>query len=345
MSTSTPVLSPPRPAPAPSPRVNARRFRSTLGGQGATLVLVIVALAVVLQISNPAFLSSDNVITLLRSAVTTFVIGCAATVVFTSGGLDLSSGAVFNLGGITTGLLLAGNIPWPIAIVGGLGAGAAVGLLNAVIILYGKVPAIIATLATFFAIGGVAVVITDGNPIAPLPKEFTAIGQGSIAGVPLLIVYAVAVGVVFHLLLAHTRFGYNVKSVGGNEFAALANGVRVRRVKSTVYILSGAVAALAGILYAARIATADPQAGGADLTFNVMTAVLIGGTSLFGGVGSIAGTAAGAVLFGVIQNGLTLVGVNPLYSNIVIGAILAAAVALDSWRRGRAFRVGTHKKK
>lgn len=328
-------------APSPSRfEAASNRLRTLAAGQAATLGFVIVVLAVAIEADNSVFLSQGNVVDLLRSAVTTFIIGCAATVVFTSGGLDLSVGAYFNIGGIVVGKLLIHHAPWPIAVLIGLGVGALLGVLNAALIIVARIPPIIATLSTFYAVGGLAVIVTNGNPISPLPSSFNRIGQKSVDGIPLLVLYGVIVGVLFWVLLGKTRFGYDVQAMGGRESAALANGVRVRSVKTKVYAISGAVAALAGILYAARTGTADPQAGGTDLTFGVITAVLIGGTSLFGGIGSIVGTALGAVLFAEIQNGLTIVGVNPLYSNVIIGVILASAVALDSWRRSRAFKVG-----
>jgi ribose transport system permease protein len=340
LSPAAPQAAPP---PAPPRRAGERAAdvaRRLVNSQPGVLLAVIVALALLLQADNPVFLSHDNVITLLRSAVTTFVIGCAATVVFTSGGLDLSVGSYFNIGGIVVALLMVHGVAWPLAVLIGLLAGAALGLVNAALIVVARIPPIIATLATFYAVGGLSIIVTDGASVAPLPQGFNDVGQGLFLGVPNLIFYAVVLGIVFHLLLAKTRFGYDVQTVGGNEFAALATGVRVRRVRATVYLLSGAISALAGILYTARTGTGDPLAGGADLTFNVITAVLIGGTSLFGGIGSIAGTAMGSILFAVIQNGLTVAGVNPMYSNVIIGSILAAAVALDSWRRSQAFAVG-----
>jgi len=321
-------------------RTAVRRLVPAMRSPAATLVVVVAVLTVLITAANPTFLTPDNLITLLRAAVTTFIIGCAATVVFASGALDLSVGAVFTMGGVVVGGATVAGVPWPVAALLGVGAGALLGLVNAALVIAARVPPIIATLGTFYAVGGLAVIVTNGSPISPLPDGFNAMGQGSVVGVPLLILYGAVVGVLVAVLLATTRFGYDAKAVGGNENAARANGVRVTSVKTRVYALSGAAAALAGVLYAARTGTADPQAGGADLTFNVITAVLIGGTSLFGGIGTVAGTALGAVLFAQIQNGLILSGVNPLYSNVVVGVILVAAVALDGWRRSRAFRVG-----
>ena len=172
------------------------------------------------------------------------------------------------------------------------------------------------------------------------PDSFTNIGSGEFAGIPYLIFYAVIVGLIFHIVLEKTVFGYNIRAVGGNRRAAAANAIRVARLDMALYAISGGVAALAGILGAARLSTASPSAGGAGFTFQVVTAVIVGGTSLFGGVGTIAGSALGAILFAELNNGLQVINVNPLYQSIFIGIILIAAVAVDQYRRGRRFRAG-----
>jgi ribose transport system permease protein len=229
------------------------------------------------------------------------------------------------------------GIPWPVATCAGLAAGTVPGLVNAGLVIVARVPPIIATLSALYAVSGLALVVTDGNFVAPWPEAFNAVGQSTVGPIPLLIVYATAIGIAFHLLLTRTAFGFDVKVIGGNESAARANGVAVNRTKTWIFMISGGVAALAGILHTSRTGTADPQAGGADITLQVIAAVLIGGTSVFGGIGTIAGTALGAILFAEIQNALAVLGVNPLYQNIVIGIILAAAVTTDTWRRTHAF--------
>jgi ribose transport system permease protein len=317
-----------------------RVWTSIHTSQVMVLVGVIVVVAVVVQIQNPIFLTENNLISLLRGAVTTFVLGVGLTLVFTSGGIDMSVGAVFTLGGITAAAVMQAGVPWPVGIAVGLSAGVLAGAVNAALIIVVKIPPIIATISTLYAVTGLTLVATSGNPISSLPPEFSALGQSSVGSIPLLVVYAVVIGVVAHVLLAHTKLGYDLKAIGGNERSALSNGVPVVRLKVVAYAISGGVAALAGILYTARTGTADPGIGGTNLTFAAISAVLIGGTSLFGGIGTIAGTALGALLFAAIQNGLTVAGVNPLYQNIVIGVILASAVASDGWRRRRAFKVG-----
>lgn len=306
--------------------------------QQAGLVACVAVLAAVFAARNGTFLSSGNLIELLRSATLYFIVACASTLVLVGGGLDFSIGSVYALGAVITGLLITHGTPWPLALLAGVAVGAGAGLINAAVSNYLSVPPLIATLGTFFVAGGLAVVITGGNDVYGFPSAFIDIGAGDIGGIPYLIFYAVLIGVIFHIALERTVFGYNIRATGGNRAAAAANGIRVARLDLSLYAISGAVAALAGILGAARLSTASSSAGGADLTFQVVTAVIIGGTSLFGGIGTIAGSALGSVLFAEISNGLQVINVNPLYQDIFIGVILVAAVAIDQYRRKRRYR-------
>lgn len=308
--------------------------------QQAGLGGCILALGIYFTLENGDFASQGNLIELLRAATLYFIVACAATLVLVGGGLDFSVGAVYALGAVSTGLLITHGTPWPIALVGGMAVGVAVGLINAAVSVYLGVPPLIATIGAFFYAGGIAIVITNGVDVYGFPDSFTNIGSGEFAGTPYLIFYAVIVGVIFHIVLEKTVFGYNIRAVGGNRRAAAANAIRVARLDMALYAISGGVAALAGILGAARLSTASPSAGGAGFTFQVVTAVIVGGTSLFGGVGTIAGSALGAILFAELNNGLQVINVNPLYQSIFIGIILIAAVAVDQYRRGRRFRAG-----
>ncbi len=304
------------------------------------LIGVVIVLAVAFQFTNSVFISTGNVLEILRSATLYFIVACPVTLIVVAGGLDLSVGAVYALGAVASGMMMVAGVPWPVALLGGVALGAAIGWLTGALSVFLKLPSLIASLATFFVASGVAVVVTGGRDIFGFPPEFTNIGGGNVLGVPNLIFIAIAVGIVFHLLLERTTFGYNVRATGGKRSAALANGIRVRRVDLILFATSGGVAALAGILGASRIYSASPLAGGNGLTFQVLTAVIIGGTSLFGGIGTITGSALGALMFAVINNGLASSGVNPLYQNIFIGVILAVAVAVDQFRRQRRFRAG-----
>jgi ribose/xylose/arabinose/galactoside ABC-type transport system permease subunit len=308
--------------------------------QQVGLVAVVVLLGVVFTAINSDFASPENLIDLFRAVTLYFIVACASTLVLVGGGLDFSIGAVYALGAVVAGLLMIDGVPWPVAILGGIGVGVLAGTINAAVSVYLHVPPLIATLGMFFVAGGIAVVLTGGTDVYGFSDDFINIGAGDIGGIPFLIFYAVGIGILFHVILESTVFGYNIRAIGGNRAAAAANGIRVARIDIALYSISGGVAALAGILGAARLSTASPAAGGASLTFQVITAVIIGGTSLFGGIGTIAGSALGAILFAEISNGLQVINVNALYQNIFVGVILVAAVAIDQYRRRRRFRTG-----
>lgn len=313
------------------------RGRIAATAQRAGLLIVILLLCAIFQLFNPVFLSEGNIIEIFRSGALYFIVACASTLILVGGGLDFSIGSTFPLGGIAAGAFMLAGLPWPLAVLIGIAAGALVGVVNAGVIVRYDVPPLIATLGSFFAIGGAITVYTGGTNLFGFPDDFNILGQGRLFGIPYLIYYAVVIGILFHVLLEHTAFGYDTRIAGGNRQAASANGVRVEMLDMKLYALSGATTALAGIMFMARTSTASPAAGGSALTFQVITAIIIGGTSLFGGTGSIIGSALGVMLFAVLNNGLAVVNVNPLYQNIFIGVILVAAVAFDQMQRKRRF--------
>lgn len=334
---------------AATPRPTSERGRERAGEreslltqvlvrQEVTLVLVIVAIGAFASARSDLFLTQDNLTEILRSSVIYFVMACGAALLIIGGGLDFSAGAVFTLGALTTGKLLFDGTPWPLAVLVGMVICCAVGVVNFGIITYLHVPPIIATLGTFYGLTGIDNLVTDGNDVLPLPSGFQQIAQGSIAGVSNDLLIALAVGVVFWFVLERTRFGVNVRALGGNRQAAVGNGLRVFRLDLALYAIAAATAALAGMIYSARVGAAQVTAGGTSTTFNAITAVLIGGVSLMGGMGSIQGIAVGAVLLSLIDNALVLTNIPPQYNTIVIGAILICAVALDHLRRARIYR-------
>jgi len=207
-----------------------------------------------------------------------------------------------------------------------------------VIITYLHVPPIIATLGTFYGLTGIDNLITNGNDVLPLPDSFQKLAQGSLFGISNDVLIAIAVGIVFWFMLERTRFGVNVRALGGNRQAAVGNGLRVIRLDVTLYVIAAASAGLAGMIYSARVGAGQVTAGGTSTTFNAITAVLIGGVSLLGGLGTIQGIAVGAVLLSLIDNALVLTNIPPQYNTIVIGTILVCAVAVDHLRRSRIYR-------
>jgi ribose transport system permease protein len=314
------------------------RLSAILARQETTLVMVVVLIAVLAGSQNELFFTNANLTEIFRSSVIYFVMACGAALLIIGGGLDFSAGAVFTLGALLTGKLLVSGTAWPVAVLVGLAACCGVGVLNHVVITYLHVPPIIATLGTFFMLTGVDALVTGGNDVLPLPLDFQAIGQGAVAGVPNVVWIAIVVGVAFWFLLERTRFGVNVRALGGNRQAAVGNGLRVRRLDLALYVIAGGSAALAGIVYSARVGASQVSAGGTSTTLIVITAVLIGGVSLMGGMGTIQGVAIGAVLLSLIDNALVLTQIPPQYNSIVIGAILVSAVAVDHVRRERIYR-------
>jgi ribose transport system permease protein len=314
--------------------------RRTLARSELTLLGVLIVVGVAASLRNPAFGSSSNLIEVVRAAVVTFIVACPLTLITIGGGFDFSVGSVFTLGGVAAAwFMTTGGITWPLAILLGVAVGALVGVINALIIQVLNVPPIITTLGTFVFVGGVVVLFTGGTDISPLPVQFNTLGTGSLVGIPNVILVGVVVGVIYHVVLQRTRFGYGVRALGGGRLAATENGIPTRRLDIWLYLGGGALAAFAGIVYSARTGSGQVSAGGASITLTAISAVLIGGTSLFGGLGTIVGTALGALLFAEIDNALAVANIDALYSNMIIGAILVLAVAVDSLRRKRMFAV------
>lgn len=312
--------------------------RSLLLRQETTLLLVILAVGAFATYRNPIFTSTNNLTDIGRATVIYFVMACGAGLLMIGGGLDFSVGNIFTMGGITCAWMLVHGVPWPLAVVIAIAAGVGIGIVNNAVIAYLHVPPIIATLGTFFILDGVAVQVTHGTDILPLPAGFQNLGQGDVGGVPYIVLYAIVVGLAFWFALELTPFGVNVRALGGNRQAAIGNGLRVGRLDLALYVLSGATAAFAGVIYAARVGSGQVQAGGASTTLTVVTAALIGGISLFGGLGTITGVAVGALLLSEIDNALVVARIPPQYNSIVVGAILISAVAVDHLRRKRLYR-------
>lgn len=306
--------------------------------QETTLVLVILAVGVFASVRSDVFLTTSNIAEIFRATVVFFVMGCGTALLVIGGGLDFSAGASFTLGSLSTSLLLVRDIPWPVAVLVGLAAGAGVGIVNHLAITYGHVPPIIATLGTFFVLIGVDNLISQGADVLPLPDSFNRLGQTSTLGLPNIIWYAIGIGLLSWFLLERTRFGVHTRALGGNRLAAVGNGVRAGRVDLALYVLAAGSAALAGIIQTARVGAGQVQGGGTGTTLTVITAVLIGGVSILGGRGTITGVALGALLLSEIDNALIVTAIPPEYNSIVIGSVLVAAVAVDHLRRQRLYK-------
>jgi ribose/xylose/arabinose/galactoside ABC-type transport system permease subunit len=301
------------------------------------LVVTIVAFSAYVTWQNPAYLEFNNWTNIFRNAVFIFIVAAFSTYVLVSSGLDLSVGSVFLVGSIAVANFIVIGVPIWLSIILAVALGSLCGLVNGTLITYVKIPAFIATLGMLYVARGLATFVTGGRPIAPLPEAFTWIGQGDIFGVPLLIIYAVIIGIGAHIVLEYSPFGWGIRAIGGNTEAARAAGIDVRRIAVVVYVLSGTSAAFAGMLMAARLGSGQPSVGN-GMELQVISAVIIGGTSLFGGIGTVFGTLLGALVLSMLSNGLILLHVDAILQNVMVGCIIVAAVALDQFRRGRMFR-------
>lgn len=302
-------------------------------------LVVLVGLCVIMTVLSPFFLSVSNFLNILLATATIGVLAIAATFVISSGGLDLSLGSVMGLSGVV-GAYVAVTLGAPagFGVMGCLAAGAAAGFINGWLVTRAGVPAFIVTLGMLGLARGLALVISDGRVIYGLPAELVYLGQGRPFGIPMPVFILLATALACHYLLAYTRFGRYTLAIGDNETAVRTAGIKVERHRVILYTLSGGLAGLAGMLFMARINAGDPTAG---LTYELtaITAAIIGGTNLFGGRGSILGTLVGALIMGVLQNGLNLLAVQSYYQQMAIGAVLILAVFIDQYQSRRETRV------
>ncbi len=294
-----------------------------------TALLVVVAL---ISFSTPYFMTTDNLMGVFRSFSLIAIMSIGMVMVIITGGIDLSVGSVMGLSSLVTALGFQSGLSAIVCVLGGLLTGLMFGLFNGVLITVIRLPPFIATLGSLSIGRGLMYIITHGVPLTPdTPDAFTEIGQGYVGLVPVPVGIMLAMTIVFSTLMRKTRFGRHVYATGGNEQAARLSGVKTARVKLLVYMLSGLIAALAGVISFSRYLSAEPASGfGAEL--DVIAAAAIGGASLAGGVGSVEGAIIGAALAGIIANGVVLMNINTYAQQAITGAVILIAVSLDVWR-------------
>lgn len=302
-------------------------------------LIVLMGHCIVMTVLSPFFFSVSNFLNILLATATIGVLAIAATFVISSGGLDLSLGSVMGLSGVV-GAYVAVTLGAPagFGVLGCLVAGSMAGLVNGFLVTRAGVPAFIVTLGMLGLARGLALVISDGRVIYGLPSELIYLGQGRPFSIPMPVIILIITALVTHYILAFTRFGRYTLAIGDNENAVRTSGINVERHRLILYTLSGGLAGLAGMLFMARINAGDPTAG---ITYELtaITAAIIGGTNLFGGRGSILGTIIGALIMGVLQNGLNLLAVQSYYQQMAIGAVLILAVFIDQYQFRREAKV------
>jgi ribose transport system permease protein len=287
-------------------------------------------LCIVLSVLSDNFLTVDNWLNILRQVSINALIAFGMTFVILTGGIDLSVGSVLALSSaITAGMMANGMEGWT-AIIIGLLAGFLMGALNGAIITKGRVAPFIATLATMTIFRGATLVYTDGRPVTGFSDDilFQMMGRGYFLGIPVPVVFMMVIYIVLYFVLKKTTFGRHTYAIGGNEEASRLSGIRVDRLKVWIYSLTGGLAALAGMILTSRLNSAQPTAG-TSYELDAIAAVVLGGTSLSGGRGWIFGTLVGALIIGVLNNGLNLLNVSSFYQQVIKGAVILLAVILD----------------
>ena len=301
--------------------------------QSIGLLFVIIIGGVILSFASPVFFTRINIENLLFSSTIVAIVAMGQAFVILIAGIDLSVGAVLALSSVLCVVLATEvGLPAGLAALLALGTGALVGFINGLNVTYLRIPALIATLAMMSVTRGIAFLISGGRNIAPVPSIYVDIQAWRIFGVPAVIIFTLLIGILAHFVLTRTRFGREIYATGGNAMAAQLAGIRTNRVTIAAYMISGLAAALGGLMIAARLEAGAATAGfGYELI--VISAVVIGGVSLFGGEGRISGVLLGVILLGLVQNAVNLLNVPPNYDYVVSGVVIAAAAALDVYRR------------
>jgi inositol transport system permease protein len=301
--------------------------------QKYSIFMVLLALFLVCSLINPNFLSIGNISNISRQLSVTTILAFGETILIISGMIDLSAGSVVALSGIMAVASFKATESLLLSLAVGVAVGVACNLINAMMITNFKVPPFIATLAMQTMARGVALLYTKGQNILRL-GDFVKFGQGSVAGIPTPIIFMVCIFAVTWYTLRHTRFGRSIYAIGGNEEASVASGINVALVKYKAFLFNGILVGIAGVLFMSRVNAGLPN-GAINFEFQALTAAIIGGTSFSGGIGTAAGTLAGAFIVGFLDNIMNLTGVDSYVQQIVRGAIIAMAVIYDIWAKGR----------
>ncbi|MBE7210544.1 MAG: ABC transporter permease [Gluconacetobacter diazotrophicus] len=326
MPASSPAMAPPN-APPSTPLTAARVGRFALR---YALVIILAVFLLTLAVSDRSFLTLSNLNVILIQVAANALLATGATFVILTGGIDLSVGSIVGLSGVVGALVAQndgiGSCAEAVAL--GVLAGTAIGAFNGLLVAVARVPPFVATLGNMTVASGLAFVFSDGQPISGLSDQFLSL-SGEFHGVSVPVVLMVVVVAIAWVVLARTRFGMHVYAVGGNPHAARVAGVSLRGNRFAVYVISGLLAGVAGVILAAR-ATAGIATNGTGYELNAIAAAVIGGISLSGGRGSVIGTVFGFLIIGVLDNGLNIINVSPFYQLIVKGLIIIGAVFVDS---------------
>ena len=288
----------------------------------------LMALCLTLWVATPHFLTVSNLLNVLEQTAINAIVAVGMTFVIISGGIDLSVGSVLAVSGIALGSALQAGAAVPVAIALALAVGLGCGLVNGVLVTFGRLPPFIATLGMMSVARGAALMLAEGRPISGFDDGFRMLATGRVLMMPAPVIIAGLIYAVAHFVLGHTVFGRATYAIGGNEEAARLSGVHVRYHKTAIYGVAGLMSAAAAVILTARLNSAQPTAG-TMYELDAIAATVIGGTSLLGGEGTIMGALIGALIMGVLRNGLNLLNVSSFFQQVVIGVVIIGAVLVD----------------
>jgi len=314
-----------------------------VGAENLSLIIALVLLVALIASQTPFFFAPRNLMNIGMNLSVVGLLGVGMTIVIVSGALDISVGSIAGVASVVSAMLVtyAGTVFGGVAF--GVLAGALLGVVNAAIITYLRVNAVVATLATLSAYRGLAFLIApEGRPIGVLDQNFAWLGSGRILegggfpGIPVSLLLLIVIAAIGHFVMSSTVFGRSVYSMGGNPAAARLAGINLNRMKFYIFTISGALAGLAGVLVTARTSSGQPASGTQGLELEAITAVFLGGAILAGGKGTVVGTMLAVVLLATLSNGMNLLGIPTFYQLVAKGFLLVVAVAIGQWRMARA---------
>ncbi len=294
-----------------------------------SVLLILLAIGLIFTLGSDRFLTPSNLMNIALQTSIIAIIAIGMTFVLLTAGIDLSVGSVVALcGALAAGLAVQQELGTYLGITLALVAGALVGLINGLLIVKGKMPPFVATLSTLAVARGLTLVYTEGRPISGIDERFIFLGSGEILGIATPVIILAIIFVIAYIVLRSTRFGNYVYATGGNEEVSRLAGIRTSNVTLSVYVISGFLAAVGGVLLTARLWSAQPNAA-VGLELDAIAAPVLGGVSLFGGVGGVGGALVGAFILGILSNGLNLMGIPSFWQQVIKGVVLILAVMLD----------------
>ncbi len=304
------------------------------------IFVAFLAIFIFFSFMSPYFFNLENLINVLRQISLLGIIAMGMCLVIVSGEIDLSVGSIYGASAILTAVMMMQGVPIPLAVFLGLASGAVFGLINGVLVTYVRIPALIVTLGMMNVVRGFALIVSGGRVVNLSPRTvadpglpaFLFLGQGKIASVPVMVLFFIVTALVAYFIYNKTLLGFRMKAVGGSARAARATGIDSNIVKTAAFVIVGLLSALAGLLNIAFLGSVQGTTG-QGMELNAIAAVIIGGTSLAGGQGTMIGTVIGVLIMGVLNNGIILLGISPFWQMTIIGAVIILAVAIDIWTR------------